>query len=110
MAVRTSVGRMASTLRANAPVNPATSALKALAGRWVAEIRWSEKTHKLVGGAATVRTRVSFNWIEDDNFLVKHMGSERERSGCPVDHRSGRYDRHPAAVRSGGGAKTSPKA
>ena len=62
--------------KAAAPKSPAVAALKALAGRWVAEIRWSAKTHKLVGGPATVRAPVSFNWIEDDCFLVQHMGGE----------------------------------
>jgi hypothetical protein len=37
------------------PVNPALEPLQPLVGAWHSEIRWSQKTHKLVGGPALVR-------------------------------------------------------
>jgi hypothetical protein len=55
--------------------NPSLKALEVLAGRWSAEIRWSPKTHKLVGGPATVRGATRFEWIEDGRFLVQHQGA-----------------------------------
>jgi hypothetical protein len=57
-----------------APANAALKDLGALAGRWEAEIRWSPKTHKLVGGPATVRLPTRFEWIEDGQFLVQYQG------------------------------------
>jgi len=54
--------------------NPSLEPLEVLSGRWDVEIRWSPKTHELVGGPATVRGAMSFEWIEDGHFLVQHQG------------------------------------
>ena len=54
--------------------NPSLKPLEMLSGRWDMEIRWSPKTHKLVGGPATVRGATRFEWIEDGHFLVHHQG------------------------------------
>jgi hypothetical protein len=54
--------------------NPSLKPLEVLAGRWDMEIRWSPKTHKLVGGPAVVRGASRFEWIEDGQFLVQHQG------------------------------------
>jgi len=62
--------------KANAPANRTLDPLRPLTGRWEMEIRWSEKTHKLVGGPASVRSSVSFTWIEDGCFLVHHVGGD----------------------------------
>jgi hypothetical protein len=59
------------TLRSS---NPSLTPLEVLSGRWEAEIRWSPKAHKLVGGPATVRGTTRFEWIEDGHFLVQHQG------------------------------------
>jgi hypothetical protein len=56
------------------PSNPALEPLQVLSGPWEAEIRWSPKTHKLVGGPATVRVATRFEWIEGGHFLVQHQG------------------------------------
>lgn len=53
--------------------NPALEALQPLVGVWRSEIRWSEETHKLVGGPALVRGRVDFEWLEDGHFLIQRM-------------------------------------
>jgi hypothetical protein len=58
------------------PANPALKPLQALAGAWRSEIHWSKETHKLVGGPALVRSRVSFEWLEDGHFLVQRMGDD----------------------------------
>lgn len=57
-------------------MNPVLEALTPLVGLWIAEIRWSEETHKLIGGPRSVRTPVSFNWIEDGSFLVHRIGTD----------------------------------
>jgi hypothetical protein len=54
--------------------NPSLEQLEVLSGRWEVEIRWSPKTHKLVGGPATVRMETRFHWIEEGHFLVQHQG------------------------------------
>ena len=54
--------------------NPSLAALVALIGRWNMEIRWSPKTHELVGGPPTVRGTARFEWIEDGHFLVQYQG------------------------------------
>ena len=56
--------------------NPALQPLEVFAGTWDAEIRWSPKTHKLVGGPPTVRGTSRFEWIEDGHFLVQHQRAE----------------------------------
>ena len=61
--------------KANAPANRTLDPLRPLTGRWDMEIWWSEKTHKLVGGPASVRSSVSSTWIEDGCFLVRHVGA-----------------------------------
>jgi hypothetical protein len=61
-------------------IAPTNSVLKPLAGRWTMELRWSEETRKLVGGPASVRNPVSFEWIEDGCFLVHRMGG----NGAPA--------------------------
>jgi hypothetical protein len=60
--------------KANASANRALDPLRPLAGRWEMEVRWSEETHKLIGGPASVRSPATFTWIEDGCFLVHHMG------------------------------------
>jgi len=55
--------------------NPSLKPLEVLAGRWSVEIRWSPKTHKLVGGPARVRGATRFEWIEGGHFLVQHQGA-----------------------------------
>ncbi len=74
--------------------NPSLQPLEVLAGSWDAEIRWSPKTHGLVGGPPSVRGTSRFEWIEDAHFLVQHQGAE----GFPVarwlmgrDETSGAY-------------------
>jgi hypothetical protein len=54
-------------------LNPSLKPLEVLAGPWTMEIRWSPRTHKLVGGPATVRGAARFEWIEDGQFLVQHQ-------------------------------------
>jgi hypothetical protein len=56
------------------PATPALKPLQPLVGVWRSEIRWSKETHKLVGGPAVLRGRVSFKWLEDGHFLVQRMG------------------------------------
>jgi hypothetical protein len=69
-----SLGRiLAMTESLEAPV-PGLTALAAFAGEWTMELRWSEETHKLIGGPAFVRTPVRFEWIENGFFLVQRMG------------------------------------
>jgi hypothetical protein len=74
--------------------NPSLRPLEVLTGRWIVEIRWSPKTHELVGGPATVRGATRFDWIENGHFLVQHHGGE----GAPEarwlmgrDETSGQY-------------------
>ena len=66
---------MGETSKANEPANRALDPLRALVGLWDTEIRWSEKAHKLVGGPASVRSSVTFAWVEDRCFLVHHIGN-----------------------------------
>lgn len=54
--------------------NPSLKPLEMLSGRWEVEIRWSPKTHKLVGGPGSVQGVTHFEWIEDGCFLVQHQG------------------------------------
>ena len=54
--------------------SPGLTALAAFAGEWTMELRWSEESHKLIGGPASVRTLVRFEWIENGCFLVQRMG------------------------------------
>ena len=54
--------------------NPSLKALEVLAGRWEMVIRWSPKTHELVGGPASVRGDAHFDWIEDGRALVLRQG------------------------------------
>jgi hypothetical protein len=64
-------------MRTMVALNPSLKPLKpleVLSGRWDMEIRWSPKSHKLVGGPATVRGATRFEWIEDGHFLVHHQG------------------------------------
>ena len=64
-------------------------------GRWEMEINWSPKTHKLVGGPATVRGTARFDWIEDGHFLVQHQmganGPPEARWLIGRDETSGEY-------------------
>lgn len=55
--------------------NPSLKPLEVLASCWSAEIRWSPKAHKLVGGPATVHGTTRFEWIEDGRFLLQHQGA-----------------------------------
>jgi hypothetical protein len=63
-----------SSTRTMVASNPSLKELDVLSGGWDMEIRWSPKTHKLVGGPATVRGANRFEWIEDGHFLVHHQG------------------------------------
>ena len=56
--------------------NPALKSLKPLVGPWEMEIRWSEETHKLIGGPLTVRGTVEFEVIGGGGFLVLRMGAD----------------------------------
>jgi len=56
------------------PANPALKPLRPLVGAWRSEIRWSKETHRLVGGPAVVRGRVTFESLEDGHFLIQRMG------------------------------------
>jgi hypothetical protein len=56
--------------------SPALQPLEVLVGRWDAEIRWSPKTHSIVGGPPTVRGISHFEWIEDGCFLVQRQGAD----------------------------------
>jgi hypothetical protein len=67
---------MSEVSNANAPANRALDQLRPFVGRWKMEIRWSEKTHKLVGGPAVVHSPVTFTWIEGGCFLVHHMSDD----------------------------------
>ena len=67
---------MSEVSNASVPANRALDTLRPLEGRWDMEIRWSEKTHKLIGGPASVRSPATFTWIEDGSFLVHHIGSD----------------------------------
>ncbi|MGO9833025.1 MAG: hypothetical protein ACLP1X_02285 [Polyangiaceae bacterium] len=75
--------------------NPSLKPLEALSGRWEMEIRWSPKTHKLVGGPATVRGATRFEWIEGGPFLVQYQGggdgSPEARWLIGGDETSGEY-------------------
>ncbi len=53
--------------------NHSLKPLEMFSGRWDVEIRWSPKTHKLVGGPATIQGTTSFEWIEDGHFLVQYQ-------------------------------------
>jgi hypothetical protein len=60
----------------NQAPTPALVTLCLLAGSWECEIRWSDETHKLVGGPALVRGAARFEWIEDGHFLVMRFGGD----------------------------------
>jgi hypothetical protein len=66
----------------NEAAPPALKPLEVLSGRWNVQIRWSPKTHKLVGGPATVEGTARFDWIEYGHFLVQHQG-KGENGGPP---------------------------
>ena len=57
-------------------MNRALHPLEPLAGEWEVEIRWSPKTHALVGGPPAVRSRNRFEWIENGRFLVLRQGGD----------------------------------
>ena len=53
----------------------ALSPLEVLFGRWDVQIRWSPKTHEMVGGPITVHASAQFDWIEDGHFLIQRQGA-----------------------------------
>jgi hypothetical protein len=57
-------------------INPSLKALEALTGSWEMALRWSPKTHALVGGPASARGEARFEWIEDGHFLVQRQAGD----------------------------------
>jgi hypothetical protein len=53
---------------------PAMKILAPLVGSWKTVIRWSEETHKLVGGRAELDGVASFEWMDGGKFLHYHIG------------------------------------
>ena len=53
---------------------PALKPLAVLAGTWDTVIRWSEETHKLVGGPAQLSGTATFEWMERGKFLHYEFG------------------------------------
>ena len=54
--------------------------LAPLVGRWKMVITWSEKTHKLIGGPASVEVPAAFEWAGANGFLLQITGGD----GMPV--------------------------
>jgi hypothetical protein len=53
---------------------PALKPLEPLVGRWETVIRWSEETHKLVGGPVELNGEASFTPMEGGRFLHYQFG------------------------------------
>ncbi|MGC2035103.1 MAG: hypothetical protein WA761_06640 [Thermoplasmata archaeon] len=53
---------------------PALKPLVVLEGRWRTVLRWSNETHKLVGGPLEVSGEAKFTWLEDGGFLRYGFG------------------------------------
>jgi hypothetical protein len=53
---------------------PALKPLAHLAGKWDTVLRWSEETHKLVGGPGEVAGEARFAWLEGGRFLHYRFG------------------------------------
>lgn len=56
---------------------PSLKPVTVLAGTWDTVIRWSEETHKLVGGPAQLSDEATFEWIERGKFLLYRFGPSR---------------------------------
>jgi hypothetical protein len=56
------------------PPIPALQALRPLAGTWRTVLRWSEETHKLVGGPKELLGKARFQWLEGGRFLHYEFG------------------------------------
>jgi hypothetical protein len=56
---------------------PALKPLAKLAGNWETVLRWSEDTHKLVGGPHEVTGEAVFEWLEGGRFLLYRFGPSR---------------------------------
>src|SRR6185437_1600880 len=72
----------------------ALEALEPFVGAWTMEIRWSDDTHRLVGGPPVVAAPVSFAWIEAGAFLVQRNvggGGAAARWAIGPDDSSGGY-------------------
>jgi len=67
---------MQDPLNATATPNPALANFQPLVGRWAVEIIWSEDTHRLVGGPASLKGLAGFEWCEYGRFLRHTIGAE----------------------------------
>lgn len=65
---------------AAAAPSPALIDFQPLIGLWTAKITWSEKTHKLIGGPASVGGPAAFGWSGDGGFLMHTVGG----GGAPL--------------------------
>jgi hypothetical protein len=55
-------------------LTPALAELDVLLGQWTMEIAWSAKTHRLVGGPASIRAPASFAPSRDGGLVVHTTG------------------------------------
>jgi hypothetical protein len=53
---------------------PALTPLSKLGGNWETVLRWSDDTHRLVGGPREVAGEAVFEWLEGGQFLLYRFG------------------------------------
>jgi hypothetical protein len=58
-----------------------------LVGRWSVTLRWSEETHKLVGGPREVEAEAGISWLNEGGVLHYQMGPAHWFIGGDEDHR-----------------------
>ena len=54
---------------------PDLRSLAPLIGKWATVLRWSQETHRLVGGPAELSGSATFRWIEGGKFLHYQFAS-----------------------------------
>ena len=67
-------GNTARDVRPDGNLPHSAKRLARLVGRWDVTIRWSEATHRLVGGPREVEAEADVSWLKEGRFLHYQLG------------------------------------